>query len=187
MKILLIDNNDSFTMNLAQIFEELKAKIDIISYDLLQISEVESYTRIVFSPGPGLVWEYEKLFELLKNYGKYKNILGICLGHQVIGVNYGAKLIKVKNVEHGKKSRNLIIQEDDIFKNIPNEFEVGRYHSWALSEEEFPEELEIICKSDDNIIMGIKHKEYNIIGLQFHPESIITQYGKEILCNWMHL
>jgi anthranilate synthase/aminodeoxychorismate synthase-like glutamine amidotransferase len=187
MKILLIDNNDSFTMNLAQILEELNAEVKIIKYEKFKIIDVEKYNGIVISPGPGLVWEYDKIFSMLKKYETNKKILGICLGHQIIGVNYGAKLYQLEKIEHGKKSKNYIIKKHDIFKNLPYEIDIGRYHSWGISEKDFPSDLEVISKSEDNVIMGLKHKKYNIIGLQFHPESIITERGSEIIYNWLKL
>jgi len=187
-KVLIVDNYDSFTFNLAHYVELNDGfKADVIRSKELLLEKVEDYEQIIFSPGPGLPSDYPIMFEILEKFGKEKKILGVCLGHQAIGEFYGAKLINLPSVFHGVKRELNIIELDEIFNNIPSQFSVGRYHSWAVSTEDFPSELCITSLDNENIIMSLKHKNYNIKGLQYHPESILSEFGKEIIYNWLML
>ena len=185
--ILLVDNQDSFTMNIRQIVYELGYDITIISYTELQTTDFHNFDKIIISPGPGHPTDYPKYFDIFNNYISEKSFLGICLGMQIIGLYYGAKVKQCSSVEHGKQSRNRIFLPSPIFKNIPNNALIGRYHSWSLEKDEFPNELIINSIAEDNEIMSITHKEYRLYGLQFHPESYITEYGDKIIENWIRI
>ena len=186
--LLLIDNNDSFTYNVVNILRRIqKLKYEIISYNSLREVDLNKFRRIIISPGPGNPAEYyyQKILEFVID--KNVPLLGICLGHQIIAQYFGANIINLNNVFHGQ---NKIIKHDnsELYKNLPRKFQVGVYHSWAVSRENFPEKiLKITATSEDNIIMSIQHKKYNIFGVQFHPESYITQYGEKIIENFVHI
>jgi anthranilate synthase component II len=187
-KVLIVDNYDSFTFNLAHYVESYNGfQADVVRSRELSLDDVAVYDKIIFSPGPGLPSDYPIMFEILEKFGNQKNILGVCLGHQAIGEFYGAKLFNLTKVFHGVKRELKIIQHDDIFNNIPAKFSVGRYHSWAISKQNFPEDLTITAVDNDDIIMSINHKKHKIKGLQYHPESILSEYGKEIIYNWLKL
>ncbi|HQI45250.1 MAG TPA: aminodeoxychorismate/anthranilate synthase component II [Bacteroidales bacterium] len=187
MKVLIIDNFDSFTHNLAQLIEKtVGTNYCIIKNDSKKI-DVHEFHKIIFSPGPGIPKEEAGLMQyILSNYQKTKSILGICLGHQAIAEFYGAKLINLTKVYHGIQSNiNVIDPADSLFKNLPISIKGGLYHSWGVSNSNFPECLKITTISADGIIMGVSHKIYDIKGLQFHPESIMTDYGEMIIRNWL--
>lgn len=187
MKILIIDNYDSFTYNLFQLIEQqFSGPISVLKSDKVSLKDVKHYDKILISPGPGLPYDYPLIFEILDTFKNTKSILGICLGHQAIGVYFGAKLINLKKVSHGQKKIAKIIENDYLFNNIPKRFPIGLYHSWVLSEKDFSEQLSITAISEDKLIMGIAHKNFDIRGIQFHPESIITKYGDRILSNWLN-
>lgn len=189
-KILLIDNFDSFTYNLAYMVKQNKAvkKVDVFRNDQIKLEEIDYYDKILLSPGPGLPKEANLLKPIIKAYSHKKDILGICLGLQAIGEVFGGYLTPAKNIYHGMSSLIHILKEKELlFKNIPHEIQAGRYHSWVLSRENFPSnELEITAFDAHYEIMAISHKTYKVKGLQFHPESILTPYGGEILKNWIH-
>ncbi|MBT3209583.1 MAG: aminodeoxychorismate/anthranilate synthase component II [Bacteroidetes bacterium] len=186
MNIALIDNFDSFTYNLVHILEQFADEIQVVRYNLVQIDSLEQYDRIILSPGPGLPSDLEKLNQIIEMYSSLKPILGICLGHQAIAEYFGAKLKNLKEPDHGIQKNTIVIDKKEIlFREIPEKFLSGRYHSWAANDRNFPDELKITAIDEDNRIMGISHKTLNIKGLQFHPESIMTEYGKEILENWI--
>lgn len=188
MKILLFDNYDSFTYNLYQLLEQLtNAKIDVFRNDEITLEDIRRYDRIVISPGPGIPSESGILMPMLKEYASEKSILGVCLGEQAIGETFGARLINMKKVFHGVALPVRILNPDNVlFKGIPDGFQAGRYHSWIVSEEDFPDCLEITAKDEEGYIMALRHKTYDVCGVQFHPESVLTPEGRKILNNWLN-
>ncbi len=189
MKILLLDNYDSFTYNLAESLRKLgKNNFKIETPGEIRISAVEEYDKVIFSPGPGLPDEHPVMFEILEKYRTRKPILGVCLGMQAIAVFFGARLFNLPEIIHGRKSRLKILDRNFyLFRDIPELTGIGLYHSWAVDPLEFPEDLEITAYSDDDLIMSIRHKTLDICGVQFHPESIITNQGLQMLGNWIKL
>lgn len=187
MKILLFDNYDSFTYNLVHLIKELGYEnIDVIRNDKIAIPEIDKYDKIILSPGPGLPSESGILLPLIKTYAKKKSILGVCLGEQAIGEAFGANLINLKEVYHGIATEAKIIGDDYIFSGIPESLEIGRYHSWVVSRENFPHDsLQITAVDENNQIMALKHKTYDVHGVQFHPESILTPEGEKIIENFL--
>ena len=185
---ILIDNYDSFTYNLVQYFGELGENFLVFRNDKITVKEIESKKpdRIVISPGPGIPQDAGITIEAIKYFTKRVPILGVCLGHQAIGVSFGGRIVQAKKIMHGKVSE---INHDGkyIFKNLPNPFIATRYHSLVIDKNFFPETLEITAKSEDNEVMGIRHKNLPIFGVQFHPESILTSSGKEVLKNFLEL
>ncbi len=186
MKTLILDNYDSFTYNLVQIIERiLQEKVFIKRNDEISLDEIQQYSKIVLSPGPGIPSEAGILLDLIKRYAPYKSILGVCLGQQAICESFGGKLINLSNIYHGVGS-NIIIQKPDcqLLQNLPNPFVAGRYHSWAVSNEDFPKELDITAVDENGIIMSIQHREYDVHAVQFHPESILTPDGEQLIRNF---
>ena len=186
MKLIVIDNYDSFTYNLVHYFEELGCRVTVKRNDEVNLKEIEKFDMIVLSPGPGIPDEAGDLKKIISHFGSKKKILGVCLGHQAIAEVYGGKLKNLKEVYHGVASKINVVKEDLIFDGLSNPLNVGRYHSWVV-EGPIPDCLEILAFDENNQIMAIKHKEYNIRGVQFHPESILTEQGKELLKNWLKL
>ena len=186
MKIVVIDNYDSFTYNLVHYLEDLGATVTVFRNDEFELKELEVFDKIVLSPGPGIPDEAGLLKEVIKMYAKTKSILGICLGLQAIGEVFGGTLINLEKVYHGVASKITIIENDVIFTNLPNEIEVGRYHSWVISNDNFPQNLIITSVDENKQIMSVKHSVYDVRGVQFHPESILTPDGKKILENWLN-
>lgn len=187
MKILVLDNYDSFTYNLVYIIRELGfgAQMDIFRNDKISLDEVDQYDKILLSPGPGLPREAGIMPELIKRYAATKDIFGVCLGHQAIGEAFGGKLNNLTEVVHGVESE-VKIKDDLLFKGLPENFKIGRYHSWVIDEGTLSEDLTITAKTPDGQIMGVRHKVFNVRGLQFHPESILTEHGKLIMENWIN-
>lgn len=185
MKLLVLDNYDSFTYNLVHIIRVLGYTPDVIRNDKISVKEVNKYDRIVLSPGPGIPDEAGIMKDVIKTYGAEKPILGVCLGHQGIAEVYGAELYNLFNVLHGVSSEMKVIKNDYLFKNIPERFTACHYHSWAVLPESINEELEVTARDSSGNIMAIRHKEYDVRGLQFHPESILTEHGKTIIENWL--
>ncbi len=187
-RILLIDNHDSFTYNLLQILEEHgKFSIDVIKNDRLTLKLIKDYKKILISPGPGVPSEAKILQKVVKNFFQTKSILGVCLGHQAIAEAFGGKLYNLNSVVHGISKIMIITDSNDyLFKGIPSSFEAGLYHSWAVSPSSLPHCIKISAVSDDEVVMAISHKNYDVKGIQFHPESIITKVGKRILFNWLN-
>ncbi|MCB2195971.1 MAG: aminodeoxychorismate/anthranilate synthase component II [Bacteroidetes bacterium] len=186
MNIFILDNYDSFTYNLVHIIEQF-ARIKIKRNDEVELSELKDFDKIVFSPGPGIPSEVNIMYQIIETYKESKAILGVCLGHQAIAEYFGGKLINMPEVNHGREFETEIIQQDYLFQNIPDKFNSARYHSWIVSRESFPKNLEIT--SVDNAtknIMSIRHTKFDIRGVQFHPESVMTKYGKQILKNWIN-
>ena len=185
MKLLIIDNYDSFTYNLVQLVEQAGiTDYIIVKNDELDRLKPNDFDRVIISPGPGIAEEAGQLMWFLSKFYTSKAILGICLGHEAIAELFGAKLIQMKEPMHGIKNKAQVIIRDDIFKAIPDHFYIGHYHSWNIDESTLPKELEIIVRDENNLNMAIRHINYEIIGLQFHPESIMTDYGLEMIKNW---
>jgi len=186
-KLLIVDNYDSFTYNLAQIVNEHSGwQTDVVKHDVIKIESVEDYEKIIFSPGPGVPNDYRIMQQILNKYSTYKSILGICLGHQAIIEAFGGKIYNLENVYHGIKQEVSILDANDyLYDGLPSQIEVGLYHSWAASEK-IPICLNITAMSSENIIMAISHQDYDVKGLQFHPESYMTKTGKSILFNWLN-
>ena len=193
-KILILDNYDSFTYNLVQLIEEIiGGEVDVYRNDEITIADVDRYDKIILSPGPGIPSEAGILLSLIKAYAKSKSILGVCLGHQAIGEVFGGQLINLSKVFHGVKTKvNLIpsielsLNNNDWFKWLDAEIEVGRYHSWVINEQNIPAELEVTAVDSAGMIMSIRHREYDIQGVQFHPESVLTPQGRVMLENWLN-
>ncbi len=188
-KILILDNYDSFTYNLVQIVEQvLDQKIDIFRNDEIELSEVENYNSIILSPGPGLPEEAGILKELIRTYGPSKKIFGVCLGLQAIGEVYNCKLKNLDQVFHGMAS--TIVQTENsssIYKDIPNEFEAGRYHSWVIDKTSMTDQLQITSYDANGEIMSADHNTYKVYGVQYHPESILTPHGRTIISNFLSI
>lgn len=203
MKTVIIDNYDSFTYNLAHLVKELGAEVDVLRNDKFELEELEKYDKIILSPGPGIPEEAGLLLEVIRTYAGRKPILGVCLGEQAIGQAFGGKLTNLSEVFHGIQTNIVISDEglvisdellitnhsslitDYIFSGLPTEIPVGRYHSWVVDTDGFPEELVITAISSEGQIMALKHREYDVHGIQFHPESVLTPDGKQIVGNWL--
>ena len=187
MKILVFDNYDSFTYNLVHLVQKItNTKVDVFRNDEIALKKVADYDKIILSPGPGIPIEAGMLLPLIKEYASSKSILGVCLGHQAIGETFGGKLINLDTVYHGVATNcKLAIEECRLFAGLPERISVGRYHSWIVSEEDFPAELEITAKDENGYIMGLQHKKYDVQGVQFHPESVLTPDGEAIIRNWL--
>ncbi|MCD8309934.1 MAG: aminodeoxychorismate/anthranilate synthase component II [Prevotellaceae bacterium] len=185
--IAIIDNYDSFTYNLAHLAKELGAKVDVLRNDRFAIGELERYDKLILSPGPGIPEEAGLLLDVIRVYAGRKPILGVCLGEQAIGQHFGARLVNLRDVFHGVQTPVRLLPEGDyIFEGLPTEFPVGRYHSWVVDTEDFPNEaLAITALSDEGHVMALKHRKYDIHGIQFHPESVLTPEGKHIMKNWL--
>lgn len=188
MKILMIDNYDSFTFNLVQLIGKFTNQIIVRRNDKITLDEIDymSPDKIVVSPGPGRPEESKISLDVIKVLGKNKPVLGVCLGHQGIGISFGAKIINAPTLMHGKTS--LVAHDNKtIFKSIPQNFEAGRYHSLIIDGNSLPEDLEITSVTNEDVIMGVRHKSYPIEGIQFHPESILTPEGVNLINNWIKL
>lgn len=185
-KILVFDNYDSFTYNLVQMIEQITGeKVDVFRNDQIALEDIEKYDKIILSPGPGIPSEAGNLLEVIKEYAPKKAILGVCLGQQAIAEAFGGNLINLKEIYHGIATTAHQIKEHKIFENLPKTLEVGRYHSWAVNPENFPNDLEITSVDDDEMIMSLKHKTYDVHAVQYHPESILTPDGRKILENFL--
>lgn len=187
MKIVIIDNYDSFTYNLSHLVKQLGAEVTVYRNDQFSLDELKQFDKIILSPGPGIPSEAGLLLDVIKSYAGKKPILGVCLGHQAIGEVFGAKLDNLSEVFHGVATEGTQFGNDDIFKGLPKRITMGRYHSWVVSKDDFPDCLEITAESDEGQIMGLRHKQYDIRGIQFHPESVLTPDGEKIISNWLKL
>lgn len=181
MKIVIIDNYDSFTYNLSHLVKESGAEVTVLRNDSFQLEDLEPYHKILLSPGPGIPQEAGLLMEVIRQYAGKKPILGVCLGEQAIGEVFGGKLTNLSEVYHGVQSRIRLTQPDYLFEGLPEEIPVGRYHSWVVDQEGLPDSLEITAVSQEGYIMAIRHKSLDVRGIQFHPESILTPDGKKSL------
>ena len=191
LRILVFDNYDSFTYNLVHLVEKIThQKVEVFRNDEIPLSQVNDYNKIILSPGPGIPEEAGLLLPLIKEYAPTKSILGVCLGHQAIGQAFGGKLTNLTSVYHGiatpitVNSKQLTIDKG-LFAGLEDEFFVGRYHSWVVSNEGFPEDLEVTARDEHNFIMALQHKTYDVQGVQFHPESVLTPSGEVIMRNWL--
>lgn len=184
-KVIIIDNYDSFTYNLVHYLEDLNAAVTVFRNDEFELNELEKFDKILLSPGPGIPEEAGLLLDVIKKYASSKSILGICLGQQAIGEVFGGSLINLEKVYHGVATNVKVTREDSLFNQLPGEFEVGRYHSWVINPVDFPEVLEITSVDENGEIMSIRHKTFDVKGVQYHPESILTPHGKQILKNWL--
>lgn len=185
-KVLIIDNYDSFTYNLVHLLQELGQEYEVVRNDKFALDYVEQFDKILLSPGPGLPQEAGLLLEVIERYAETKSILGICLGQQAIAEFFGAKLFNLSKPLHGVAT-NIIIKEknEKLFHNYPIDSKIGRYHSWAVDHDSLPDCIQVTAVDDNNVIMGISHKTLDIKGLQFHPESILTDNGKILIANWL--
>ncbi|MCG7858863.1 aminodeoxychorismate/anthranilate synthase component II [Flavihumibacter sediminis] len=191
MKILVFDNYDSFTYNLVHLVEKIIGeKVEVHRNDQIKLEDVARFDKIILSPGPGIPEEAGLLLPLIKTYAPTKPILGVCLGHQAIGQAFGADLINLKNVYHGVATPIWVDPEhssssNDVFKGLPLQLEVGRYHSWVVGETGIPDTLEITARDKEGQIMALKHKKFDVQGVQFHPESVLTPDGEQMMRNWL--
>lgn len=185
----MFDNYDSFTYNLVHLVEKiLHAKVTVCRNDQIPLEQVGQYDKIILSPGPGIPSEAGLLLPLIREYASSKSILGVCLGHQAIGEAFGGKLVNLKEVYHGVATPVMLEEaggRSALFAGLPKQLEVGRYHSWVISEDGFPEELEVTARDGHRFIMGLQHRKYDVQGVQFHPESVLTPQGESILRNWL--
>ena len=179
--VVIIDNYDSFTYNLAHLVKELGAKVDVLRNDQFKIEELEQYDKIILSPGPGVPEEAGLLLDVIRTYSGKKPILGVCLGEQAIGQVFGGRLVNLSKVFHGVQTDIQLTEPDYIFRGLPARIPVGRYHSWVVDTENFA----ITAVSPEGQIMALKHREYDVRGIQFHPESVLTPDGKQIMANWL--
>ncbi|WP_185854989.1 anthranilate synthase component II [Blattabacterium cuenoti] len=188
-KILILDNYDSFTYNLVHAVKKLtKNPVKVSRNNEIKLSDIEKYSKIILSPGPGIPDEAHILKPLVKTYASTKSIFGVCLGQQAIGEVFGATLLNTKEVYHGITSLIKIVDPQEIlFQKIPREIKVGRYHSWIISPHNFPRDLKITAIGDKGEIMALRHRFYDVRGVQFHPESILTPYGEKIIDNWLNI
>ena len=187
MKIVIIDNYDSFTYNLSHLVKELGAEVTVVRNDQFELADLEPYSKIILSPGPGIPSEAGLLLDVIRTYAGRKPILGVCLGHQAIGEAFGGKLENLSDVFHGVATPCHIIADDPIFSGIERDITIGRYHSWVVAREGLPDSLEVTAVSDEGQIMALRHREFNVRGIQFHPESVLTPDGRRMLQNWMFL
>jgi anthranilate synthase component 2 len=187
MKILIFDNYDSFTYNLVHLVEKiLHQKVEVFRNDQIPLEDVSDYDKIILSPGPGIPNEAGLLLPLIKEYASSKSILGVCLGHQAIGEAFGGQLINLSTVFHGVATDcQLATRNCKLFKDLPQKITIGRYHSWIVSDTNFPNELEVTARDENNYIMALQHKSFDVQGVQFHPESILTPDGEKIMRNWL--
>lgn len=186
MNIVIIDNYDSFTYNLSHAVKALGANVTVVRNDQFELKDIEVFDKIILSPGPGIPSESGLLLDVIRTYAGKKPILGICLGEQAIGEAFGARLVNLKEVFHGVQTPVQILSDDVLFKSLPNKLMVGRYHSWVVSKEELPEDLEVTALSEEGYIMGLRHKTFDIHGIQFHPESVLTPEGTHIIQNFIN-
>ncbi|MBQ7762117.1 MAG: aminodeoxychorismate/anthranilate synthase component II [Flavobacteriales bacterium] len=186
-KILIFDNYDSFTYNIVHLVNSLGYDADVYRNDRISIEQAGAYERMIISPGPGLPCESGILPELLRRYAPHKSILGICLGHQAIGECFGAHLENLPHVYHGVATPVKVIGQDPIFDGLGGEFTVGRYHSWVVSDEDFPSCLNVTARDGNGQIMALAHRRYDVRGVQFHPESILTPQGHILMKNWLSM
>jgi anthranilate synthase component 2 len=186
MKLLIFDNYDSFTYNLVHAVRKLGyTDLEVIRNDKMTIEEAGRFDKIILSPGPGIPSEAGILLPLIKAYAPVKPILGVCLGHQAIAESFGGTLENTSEVFHGVSTPVHVVEPDLLFDNMPQTFDAGRYHSWIVSREKLPACLRVTAQSSDGTIMAIRHREYEVRGVQFHPESVLTPLGETLLANWL--
>ena len=188
-RILVIDNYDSFTYNLVHYIRNLTDDpMDVFRNDEIVIDEIKNFDKILLSPGPGIPIEAGICLDLIKEYAPSKSILGVCLGHQAIGEAFGGKLINLERVYHGVATPiHLLVKEEPLHQDIPSRINAGRYHSWVLEKDELPDCFTITSEDESGMIMGISHKQFDIRGVQYHPESVLTEYGMKMMENWLKI
>jgi len=187
-RILVFDNYDSFTYNLVHLVEKIRGqKVDVYRNDRIPLPAIKAYDKIVLSPGPGIPEEAGLLLPLIREYASSKSILGVCLGHQAIGQAFGGRLVNLSTVYHGVATPVHILKTGGLFEGLPATLEAGRYHSWVVGEDDFPEVLEVTARDDNGYIMGLRHKSLDVQGVQFHPESVLTPDGEQLLKNWLKI
>lgn len=188
MRILVFDNYDSFTYNLVHMVRKLSsAPVDVFRNDEIPLEKIAAYDKIILSPGPGIPEEAGLLIPLIRTYASSKSILGVCLGHQAIGEAFGGKLINLSKVYHGVATPiHILNHEVPIFRQLPDMIQAGRYHSWVVDDTMLPDCLEIIARDEEQYIMGLRHKQFDITGVQFHPESVLTPEGEKMMLNWLN-
>ncbi len=196
MKIAMIDNYDSFTYNLVHLVRELGAEVEVFRNDKFEMPELEGFDKIMLSPGPGIPSEAGRLLEVIDEYAGRTPILGICLGEQAIGEAFGARLVNLSEVFHGVQTPAHVVELhgadgtgecDAIFRGLGSDILVGRYHSWVVDADTLPDCLEVTCTSDEGQVMALRHRRYDVRGIQFHPESVLTPDGKKMIKNWMEI
>ena len=188
MNIVIIDNYDSFTYNLAHLVRELGADITVYRNDQFQLEQLEQFDKIILSPGPGIPSEAGLLLDVIRTYAGRKPILGVCLGHQAIGEVFGGSLVNLSEVYHGVATEGTVLDHSpkSVFAGLPDRVTMGRYHSWVVSNDGFPACLQVTAVSDEGQIMGLRHRDYDIQGIQFHPESVLTPDGRQMIANWLN-
>jgi len=187
LKLLIIDNYDSFTYNLIQLIEQSGfSEYIIVKNDELSRIDADSFDRIIISPGPGIAKEANQLMWFVNKYYTSKPMLGICLGHEAIAELFGGKLIPMKKSMHGIQNEGHIVKKDSLFDGLPNNFKIGHYHSWIIDDNTLPNDIHVLLRDVNGLNMAIRHNKYNLVGLQFHPESIMTEYGLEMIKNWLN-
>lgn len=185
--ILVIDNYDSFTYNLVHLLQELNRSYVVVRNDKFELADVDQYEKILLSPGPGIPEEAGLLLDVIRTYAPSKSILGICLGQQAIAEVFGGKLYNMPKPLHGVATAiEVVDQEEDLFQNFPADAKIGRYHSWAVDPQSLPASLKVTAVDPDGVIMALSHTEYDVKGMQFHPESILTDHGKTLIENWLN-
>jgi len=186
MKLLIIDNYDSFTYNLVQLVEQAGfADYSLVKNDRLLGLNSASFEKAIISPGPGIAAEAGELMQFLKIHHPEKSLLGICLGYQALAELFGAKMVQLPEPMHGLRNKGIVINQDRIFKGLPNEFFIGHYHSWSVEEKNMPAELQILMQDENGLPMAFRHRHLDLVGLQFHPESVMTEFGVEMIKNWL--
>lgn len=188
MKILVIDNYDSFTYNLVHAIKKIAGiPVDVYRNDEISLVEINKYDKVVLSPGPGLPEEAGLLLKIIEAYAPFKSILGVCLGHQAIGQAFGAKLNNMSRVIHGMATPvHLTNEQSCIYNGLPETFEAGRYHSWIVEKETLPDCFAVTALDEKGVIMSMKHKDFDVEGVQYHPESVLTPLGEKIIENWLN-
>ncbi len=186
MKVVIIDNYDSFTYNLAHLVKELGAEVTVYRNDKFELTQLETFDKIILSPGPGIPCEAGQLLSVIAHYAERKPILGVCLGHQAIGESFGGMLTNLADVFHGVATEGTNLHRDYIFEGVSERFTMGRYHSWVVDREGFPACLEITAESDEGQVMALRHRHYDVHGIQFHPESVLTPDGRKMIANFLN-
>ncbi|MFU2079645.1 anthranilate synthase component II [Avibacterium endocarditidis] len=183
--LLIINNHDSFTYNLVDLIRQFDVPFSVVNVEELRINEVDNFSHILISPGPDVPSAYPQLFAMLERYQHSKSILGVCLGHQTLCQFFGAKLYNLPQVRHGQAKQIKVRSNSALFFGLPTQFQIGLYHSWAVSDQHFPPQLEITATCEDDVIMAMQHRHLPIFGVQFHPESYISEQGKALIANWL--
>lgn len=186
MRTVIIDNYDSFTYNLAHLAKKLGEEVSVLRNDMFKMEDLEQFDHIILSPGPGIPEEAGLLMEVIRHYAGHKSMLGVCLGHQAIGEVFGGRLTNLPEVYHGVATTCTNLGTDPIFEGVPTKFQAGRYHSWVVDRESLPQCLEVTAVSGEGLVMGLRHREYDLHGIQFHPESVLTPDGHRIMSNWLN-